>query len=197
MASTLVPLAALVAYLGDVDEDDTTLTGVLTTLIDDIEVLFLSDCGRPDRPFGAAEAGRVEVHDGTGTPRLYLDYPITALTSVVLGLDTSDPDDTLDVADKTELAWQVGGERLVRTDGGTFGSFGSPDYVHITYDAAADEPRDAALAITQAAAMLYRRFGSEGLTGESIGPHRADFAALFRDDPTWKRAVDAHRVVTA
>lgn len=197
MASVLVPVADVVAYLGDVDQDDTTLAAVLAQLVDDVEAMFLADCGRSERPFVAAASARTEVRDGTGSHVLYLDYPIAALTSVLLGLDPLDPDATLDVADATELSWQVGSERLVRTDGGCFGPYAKPNYVHVTYDAQADLPRDAALAITQGVAMLYRRFGSEGLSSESIGPHRADFAPLFREEPAWKAAVAHHKVVIA
>lgn len=195
MASLLVPVADMAAYLGDFDTDDADATAVLTALIDDVEAMFLADCGRPERAFAAADVARVEVHDGTGTGYLFLQRNVMALTSVVLGLDTAVPDDTLDVADKTELAWQVGSNRLVRTDGGIFGYLCVPDYVHVTYSASVELPRDAALAVTQATAMLWRRMGSEEATSERIGPYSADFAKLLRHEPLWAAAVSHHREI--
>lgn len=201
MASVLVPVADVVAFLGDVEATDTTAAAVLGTLIDQVEAAFLSACGRTDRPFAAA-ATRTEVHDGTGTATLWLHYPITTLTSVILGLDVLDPDDTLAVDDQTELAWRAGSARLRRTDGGVFGAPGVPNYVTVVYDAAADLPSDAALAITHATAMLWRRLGSEGLTMEGIGPYQSTFAELMAGngsitagDPIWRAAVAAHREI--
>lgn len=195
MASALVPVVDVVAFLGDFPEDDTDASALLETLIDDVEALFLAACGRPDRAFGAADTGRVEVHDGTGSARLYLERDITALTSVKLGHDVTDPEETLDVADKTALAWQVGRNRLVRLDGRTFGTLGAPDFIQVTYDAAAELPRDAALAITRVVASVWRQLGSEDVTAERIGPYDATFRAACQGEPLWQMAVRQHREV--
>jgi hypothetical protein len=195
MTSTLVPIADALAYLADVDEDDEAAVALLTQLVDDVEATFLARCGRAERPFGAAESGREEVYDGNGQATLYLERNITTLTSVKLGYDSSDPDETLDVADQTELNWRAGDNRLVRLDGGVFGCIGQPNVVEVTYDAAAELPRDAALAVTHGVATIWRKLGSEGLRAERVGPYDDQYAELLEGDPIWMAAVEHHRVV--
>jgi hypothetical protein len=202
MTSTLVPIADALAYLADVDEDDEAAVALLTQLVDDVEATFLAQCGRPEQAFGAAESGREEVYDGNGQATLYLERNIEALTSVKLGYDSSDPDETLDVADQTELNWRAGDNRLVRLDGGVFGCIGQPNFVEVTYDAAAELPRDAALAITNAVATIWRKLGSEGVVSERTGPYEAQYAeflggngSITTGDPIWRAAIANHRVV--
>lgn len=189
----LVTLPELKTYLGDApDAADDVL---LTQCIDDVEALFAGDCGRALSSFRAAGLARTEVHDGTGSPDLYLDYPVSVLTSVVLGYNASTPDETLAIADPLVLVYSVGDRRLSRTDDGTFGRVGQRRYVRVVYDFGADLPENAALAIKSVAAMAYRRRGSEAEKSETVGSFYShtlvnDAAA---DDPYWTTAVTANR----
>jgi hypothetical protein len=189
----LVTLAELKTYLGDApaSSDDTLLGG----LIDDVEALFASETGRALSTFQAAGSARTEVHDGTGSSVLWLDYPIVTLTSVKLGYDASVPDETLTIADKNVLVYAAGERRLMRTDGGRFGRAGQPRYVQVVYDFGADLPDSANLAIKSVVATAYRRRGSEAEKSETLGSFYShtmvdDVAAV---DPFWAMGVDASR----
>lgn len=193
--SVLVSVTELKLYLGDApaSSDD----ALLQALLDDVEALFASEAGRQVSEFQDAGTARTEVHDGTGSADLYLDYPINALTSVVLGYDSASPDETLDIADKHVLVYAVEGRRLSRTDGGTFGRAGQPRYVTVVYDFAADLPADAKLAIKSVTSSVYRNRGSEGMKSETVGAFysytREDIKAATTDDPFWCAAVNANR----
>lgn len=189
----LVSLADLKTYLGDApaSADDT----LLTQLIDDVEALFASETGRAIGSYQAAGSARTEVHDGTGSSVLYLDYPIVTLTSVTLGYDASVPAETLAITDRNVLVYAVGERRITRTDGGRFGRAEWPRYVQVVYDCGADLPDDASLAIKSVVAMSYRRRGSEDVKSETLGSFYShtmvdDMAAV---DPFWRAAVMANR----
>lgn len=166
---------------------------VLQPILDGVEAWFVQECGRERVPFSAAQTARVEKQKGSGTHLLFLDYNIAALTSVVLGFDTAAPDKTLAVADKTVLIYEVGRNQLTRVDGGSFGGFGWPAYVHVTYNAQADLPRDAAVAVMRVGAALYRQRGSEDESTSTIGGQQITMAKVAEDDPVWQLAVANHR----
>jgi hypothetical protein len=157
----LVSLADLQTFLS-VSGDD----ALLTDLLEHLEALFESETGRAGMPFQDAANDQAEVHDGTGSAHLYLNYPISNIDSVKIGYDESDPIETLDPTDVDELTYTVGHRRLSRTDGGTFGLAGKPRSVHVQYDTQADLPEDAQLAIKRAVAQVYRQRGSEDATFE-------------------------------
>jgi hypothetical protein len=188
----LVTLAELKTYLGDApaSADDT----LLTALLDDVEALFASETGRPIGSFIASGTGRVEVLDGSDSRDLFVDYPITALTSITLGYTASAWDETLTVADKNVLVYAVGGRKISRTDGGTWGRFGRARYVTVTYDYGADLPDSANLAIKSVAAQAYRRRGSEDVKSETLGSFYSHTMAsdVAADDPYWRSAVAAN-----
>lgn len=189
----LVSLAALKTYLGDAptsgDDDE-----LLDQLINNVEALFASETGRALGSYKAAGLACVEVHDGTGSPDLYLDYPITVLTSVKLGYDAAVPDETLTIADKSVLVYAAGSRRLTRTDGGTFGRAGQARVVQVVYDFGADLPDDASLAIKGVVAMAYRRRGSEAEKSETLGSFYSHTLVddIATTDPFWKAAVAAN-----
>lgn len=191
MPSALVPVADAMDYLGL--EGETQEIPIVERLIDQVEALFLAQTSRTHRPFQAAQAARVEVHDGNGQAWLYLHYPVAALTAVKVGADATAPDETLAVSDLKVLRFGVGGRRLQRVDGGTFGCAGDPRVVHVTYDAQADLPADATVAILRAVAALYRQRGSEDAKSERVGGFASDLSDFATDDPTWRAAVAAHR----
>lgn len=188
----LVTLAEQKTYLGDApaSADD----ALLTALIDDVEALFASETGRLITSYQAAGTARTEILDATGSAELYLDYPITALTSVKLGNDPAAPDETLTVADKNVLVYAAGSRRIVRTDGGKFGTrAGLPRYVQVVYDFAADLAPNAKIAIKRAVALIYRQRGSEDVATESASGFYSREMAHLVDDPIWRMAVMSNR----
>jgi|SRR5688572_29972147 len=187
--AVLVTLQELKDYLGIEDSADDER---LTLILNDTEAVFLRLCGRSAVPFSAALTARVEHQRGTGSHVLHLDYSIAALTSVVLGFDTSVPDETITVADKTVLIYEVGKPTLTRVDGGSWGRFGAPAYVHVTYNTQAELPADAALAVMLRAAATFRQRSFEGMESETIGGQQATVAKLD-DDPGWLSAIANHR----
>lgn len=162
---------------------------LLGDLLDHAEGLFESECGRKDAPFTAADTARSEVKDGTGSPELYLDYPISDVTSISIGFDSLNFEDTLDPDDPDVVVWGAGSRRIERVDGGIFGRLGKPRYLTILYDFQADLPEEAQLAIKKVVAQVYRQRGSEGATREQIGSYIRTMAKQVKDDPLWRRAV--------
>lgn len=194
----LVTLAEMKTYLGDApaDSDD----ALLATLLDDVEALFESETLRPHGWYTASVTARTDVLDGTGSSRLYLPYPIAALTSVKLGYDAAAPDETLAIANKAVVVYGVGSRVITRTDGGKFGTVRQPRYVQVVYDHQGDLPEDAKLAIKRACALIYRQRGSEDVAEESVGSFYSRVMAKFGrdfvgDDPIWRMAVVAHTPV--
>ncbi len=144
--SALVSVVELKLALGDSAEpsDQDPLYEQLT---DQVQAVFEGACNRHERPFLGAQTARTEVHDGTGAAELFLEYPIAALTSVIIGADPLVPDETLATADKAVLRFAAGRRRLARVDGGVFGAIDDPRVVHVTYNAAADLPKTAKAAV--------------------------------------------------
>lgn len=186
----LVSLAELKSYLGDApaSADD----ALLTQLIADVEARFASETGRTIDSFTDSD-NRLEVHDGTGTADLYLDYAIEeeGLGSVLLGYDTTAPDETLDVGDRAVLVYGAGSRRITRVDGGVFGRCGLRRCVTVEYVRQGDLAPDAALAIKSVAAMAYRRRGSEAEKSETLGSFYSHTMVTdaATDDPFWRAAV--------
>ena len=158
--------------------------------LDSLEETLEEECDRTRIPFQAAQTGRVEVRDGTGSRELYLDYPISTVTTIELGRDSASRDDTLDPTDVNEVIWIAGERRIVRTDGGKWGKYRSPLYVNVTYNAEADLPRMAKLAIVRVMAALWRQRGSEGVKLKKLLDSSATMLKLMDDQPEWTRAVE-------
>lgn len=188
----LVSLAELRTHLNNPPEADNDL---LEDLLENVEALFESETGRGQTPFIAA-ATRTEVRDATGTPELFIDYPINTITSIKLGYDPSSPDETLDVADKNVVVFGQGSRQITRTDGGIFGAPSRRRYIQVVYAHQADLPEDAKLAIKSACAIAYRRRGSEEAQSEQIDGYSRQLTGQLADvlstDPFWTRAVSAH-----
>jgi hypothetical protein len=184
----LATLAEFEEFLGGTVAAEATLR---QAILDGVEAAFERECGRTAIPFVAAQSARAEVRDGSGSEAIWLDYPITTLTSITLGYDHTDPDETLTVAD---LLYASGTRRIVRQDG-WFGPFEAPRYVKVTYDAAADLPADAKLAVLREAARRYRARGSEEVKSETMGPYSVTYATASTGtsgDPEWRAAVAMH-----
>jgi hypothetical protein len=192
MSAILVSLDALKAFLSvEGDAEDALLPAILLG----VEQHFVEQAGRAHRPFAvAASSARSEVHRGTGTTVLDLDYPVASLTAAItIGPDPADPAETLDPADPRILAITPGRRLIERVDGGTFGAEGAARAVHVTYDAQADAPPSAALAIKRVAAAVYRQLGAEGTGGERLGAYSSDLASVAEADPIWRFALEAQR----
>lgn len=192
-ALTLVTVAGLQDYLGLASGTDDE---ILTTLALGAEALFAAGCGRSACPFQDAESGRIEVQDATGTHELWLDYGIAALTSIVVRR-CGHADETLDGTDTNVLRFVTGRARVTRVDGGRFGRAGEADAIVATYDASADLPDDAVLAVTRAVARVYRQLGAEDVKSERVGSYSADLATTIDGDEVWVAAIAAHRRVFA
>ncbi len=187
--SDLVSYAQLKDYLQlPNDAQETPITALLARVQGALE----TDCDREALPFLAAQLGRAEWRDGTGTRRLRLYYPITTLTSITLGRTSSSPDETLDVSDVDVVSFStgIGGEGLLRrTDGGKFGARGSPRYIKITYDAADFLPKLAMDAVIDVAAGRVRQFGAEGFKSFKLLDSGGSLRQLMDESGAWKRAV--------
>lgn len=187
----IVTVNELKAYLGDApaSADD----ALLGALLDDVEALFESATLRAPGSYTAAATGRTEVLDGTGSRRLYLTYPIAALTSVKLGYDSASPDETLSVTNKSVVVYGLGSRIITRTDGRWFGRVGQPRYVEVVYDHQGNLPADAKLPIMEVVASLYRNRGSEGMKSETVGSFynytRDDAQAAAASNVNWQQAV--------
>lgn len=184
MTAVLVSLAEMQRFIGPEADSD---GDVIQEILDHVEDLFLGECNRRDRPFIATadSTARTEVHDGTGTSLLTLNYPISELaTDIKLGLDVADPDDTLTYNDVETLVYVAGKRSIERTDGGIFGYRDTPRYVHVTYKAAADVPESAQIGIKRVVAALYRQRGSEDASRESLSGYTRDMANPM-EDPMW------------
>lgn len=198
----LVTLAELKTYLAvDGEPPPDSEDAKLTALLEDVEALFESATLRPPGFYTAAATGRVEVHDGTGSSRLYLDYPLAedGLTSVSLGYNSAAPDSTLNVSDRSTLVYGVGSRCIARVDGGKFGRVSQPRYVEVVYDHLGDLPENAKLAIMEVVAALVGAQGSEGMKSETVGSFysytRDDAQTVAATNPTWQTAVAANSPV--
>lgn len=162
----------------------------ITALLERVEGALETDCGREAAPFLDTQSGVTEWRDGTGTRRLRLLYPIAVLTTVELGRDSANPEDTLDVADVDVLSFTVGSERLMRTDGGKFGVYRSPRFVRVVYDAAAFLPELAKDAVMDVAAGRVRQFGAEGFKSFKLLDSGGTLRQLMDESGAWRRAVE-------
>lgn len=190
MARRLVEQTEVVEYLGIAEEK---YSNALEQLRLSTIGLFERLCDRAHAPFSDAIAARTEVHDGTGSDSLWLDYPIATLTSVKIGRNPATPDETVTVGDVDVLAVDVGARRVVRVDGGEFGELDAPRVVHVTYDTADDLPADAQLAVLRVIAQVYRQRGSEDASSETVSGYARTMANLAAQDALWLAAVTAHK----
>jgi hypothetical protein len=191
--SNFVTLAELKEYIGDAP--DSADDSLLTELLENVKALFESETGRAVGAYKDAGTARTEVKDGTGTADLYLDYPVSALTSVILGFDPTKPDETLVVSDKTVINFATDSRRISRTDGGTFGRTGQSRIVQVVYNFGADLPDSAKLGIKSVCAIAYRRRGSEEVKSESVGAFysRTLVEDIAQFDPFWQAAIAVNR----
>lgn len=189
----IVSLEELQAYLGDAPATDDDL---LTALLDNVEALYERATLRDVGFYKAAAEGVTEVLDGTGSPRLYLAYPIATLTSIALGYSA---EDALDVSDPAVVSYAVGSRVVARTDGDGFGKARQPRYVHVVYDHQGNVPADAKLPIMEVVASVYRGRGSEGIRSETIGDYSYSRYAqdgihdTIAGSVLWQMSVEANR----
>lgn len=187
--SELVSLEDMAAHLGLAEADAAGQEKLLVSLIAGVQDKFERACGRDQRPYVDAQDARVEIFEGTGTNRLWLGYCPRTVTRVSIGTDPANPVEVLDVTDPAVLLFGVTSRRIVRMDGGVFGVRGVPLAVRVTYDAAADLPPTAQLAVMAGVAQIYRRLGAEAAKMERIGSYTVEYAPLIEGDPIWSFGV--------
>lgn len=195
--SDIVTLAELKVYLGTTTaaaESDS----FWQALLDSVEATYERATLRPIGYYRAA--GTItEVLDGSGSSTLWLSYPITSITSITLGYDSTE---TLDATDISVISYGAGSRVLSRTDGGWFGTTTQRRFVTVVYAHQGNLPADAKLPIMQVVASLYSTRGSEGMKSETLG----DFYSYTRDDTQnaasvtesnllWQLSVEANRAV--
>lgn len=191
MTAVLVSLPEMQRFLFGDNPAPAGTDPLIQELLDEVEDLFLGETNRRHRPFiaSADTSARTEVHDGTGCGVLTLHYPISDLsTDITLGLDSNDPDETLTHNDVDEVVWVAGKRTIERTDGGSFGYYGRPRYVRVTYKAAADVPESASVGIKRVVATLYRQRGTEDSSRYSLSGFSQDQSDPMKD-PMWLRAI--------
>lgn len=165
---------------------------VLGDMLSAATALFEGDCGRAECPFGKAQPGRVEVLEGIrGSRKLWLDYPIQVLTSVVTGLDVAAPTETLNPAAASSLVWRVGSRLITRTDGYVWRGW-APSWIKVTYDAQAYLPKDAKAAIMQLVAKIYREKGTGVVKSWTLGDESQTLETAVAESKEWASAVQNH-----
>ena len=188
--SDLLVLATFKTFLtGTVSDAE---NAVLISIFEGVEAQFLTAAGRGNLPFIAASTARVEIHDGTGTERLYLDYKISGVTEILIGQDPATPSETLDPTDIDVISFSAGSRQILRTDSGRFARAGRARVVQVTYDHQADLPDDARLAILRVSAQVYEQRGREDAKAENLGGVSSAMAHLMDEDPIWLQAVARH-----
>lgn len=191
MTAVLVTASAAKVFMNvTATGDDTLIQGI----VDSVEDFLLSQAGRKGRPFATAATGRSEVQAGTGTGLLVLDYPVTSasgITSLKIGHDVSNPDETLTATDIDTLTVATDSRSVWRTDGGVFGVRGEPRRVHITYNHNGDATNDTAvLAIKRLVSQFYNQRGSEDARTENLPDgYSRTLEHLANADPIWQAAV--------
>lgn len=197
MTAVLVTASDCKVHMNVTSTGDDSL---IQTYVDAVEQLFVAQCGRNGRPFATSATGRSEVQAGTGTPLLVLDYPVSSasgITSLKIGYDVSNPDETLTATDIDTLTVATGSRNVWRTDGAHFGKLAEPRVVHITYNHNGDttvEGTDAAkLAIKRAVAAVYRQRGSEDAKSETLpNGYQRTIEEVCSGDRLWHLAVAAN-----
>lgn len=193
MTAVLVTASAAKVHMRVTATTDDTL---IQAIVDSVEDLFCAKAGRKSRPFATSTTGRVEVHAGTGTKLLVLDYPVTSasgISSLKIGHDASNPDETLTATDIDTLTVATSSRNIWRTDGATFGELGEPRMIHVTYDTAGDSSNDSAsLAIKRVVAQVYRQIGSEDAKSETLPDGYSRTLEHIADaDPIWRIALES------
>lgn len=177
--------------------DDT----LIQTIVDATETALLSACGRKDRPFATTATAVTEVLDGTSTRQIMMNYPITSITSIKIGQDSTDPLETLTPSDVDSVVYATGKRAIYRTDGGLWNTQSrnvqssdlaavrEPRIVTVVYNRDADLPDLAKIAIHREVARVYRQIGSEDAKSESTPDgYNRDLAEPV-SDPIWQLAV--------
>lgn len=167
---------------------------LISSLLDEATLLFEKSCGRDKAPFASPITGRIEIHEPYAwSTRLWLDYPILTITSIVLGRDVANPDETLNPADPTKVVWRVGEQELVRTDGGVWKRYW-PSWTKVVYNTQDDRPGDVKLAIKRMVAAAYQLRGKEGFSSITRGERSWTMAEMATEspDPFWQAAVNNH-----
>ena len=134
-----------------------------------------------NRVFFASAASVTVAVNGTGERWLYLDRPVTSLTTVKIGVDPNNPSETLTPGVTTVIAQ---GRRLYRQDGGIFPC--GVANVHVTYAAGSSLDEEARQAVLEGVALVWRSRGSEDAVSETHGSFSHTLRKDFMELPSWK-----------
>jgi hypothetical protein len=188
-----VPLVEYEEARDFLELDDDSDIELIESLIASVTSLFEKECGREAAPFSAALTARTEIIEAEpGARRIWLDYPIASIASIVLGRDVNAPDETLTPADATQVVWRVGSRYLMRTDGGVWRR-DYPRWVKVVYNTLADFPDDVKLAVKRVVATIYQARGKEGFTSVTRGSRSWTMAEqAAQQDEFWQSALRNH-----
>ncbi len=204
--SDLVPYTEIQAFINTPKALAEAPGNVLERTLDQVEAFLLEDLNRNQIPFQEEELARTEIHDGTGSSSVWLDYPIAAATDpILLGHDAANPEETLDPTDPTEIIVLVGDRRIRRVggSGGTlglvsrrrrnggpcFGPWAEPGFVHVTYDTQDDLPGPAQLAVLRGTTLIYNQRGIEETTSHRLPDLTLKLKSFITEMPEWMVAV--------
>lgn len=203
--SDLVPFQELQEFINTPKALAEGVGGVLELTLDQVEEFLLEDLNRNRIPFQVAEPARSEIHDGTGSNSVWLDYPIAAVTDpILLGHDPTNPEEELDPTDPTEIVVLVGDRRIRRVGGGgtlglvtrrrrrggpCFGPWAEPGFVHVTYDTDDDLPGPAKLAVIRGTTLIYNQRGVEETKRHRLPDLTLDLKSFISDMPEWRQCV--------
>ncbi len=162
----------------EIPEATTTWDQLLDSLASRIEKLLQRV---KNRTFAPAAAAVTVTVDGTGERWLYLDRPVGTLTTIKIGIDVSNPSETITPGPTTIIAQ---GRRLYRQDGGVFPC--GVANVHVTYNAASSLDLDAQQAVLEAVALAFRSRGSEDAVSETHGSFSHTLRKSFMELPSWQ-----------
>jgi hypothetical protein len=167
---------------------------LIEDLLAQTTALFEKQVGRTSAPFGPAQTGRIEIHQGDpGSAVLTLDYPIASITSIGVGRDVALPDETITPSDTSMVVWQVGQPEIARVDGGYWHRW-YPTWVKVVYNTQEYYPADVKLAVKRMVATIYQHRGKEGYTALTRGSRSWSMGGgSGMSDVFWEGAVANHR----
>lgn len=164
--------------------DDLKLRLSVTTADDDALLLAIEASaaeffdGQTTRYWGAVEE-HTEYLAGTGTPRLFLTDPPSAITSV--SYRSHPGGDATALVEDDDDGWLLRGRQLIRAGGYVWDWGREWEVVYERGYAEGDHPADAIQAVAEIAGFLYQEENRTkiGLLSESLGDHRYSKPATY------------------
>lgn len=169
-----------------------TDTNLLQKWIDRVDGMFSDLTGQLFLKATTSTPVSLESVNGSGRIWAWVKRPITSLTTVLVGLDKTKPDETLTVSDPTVVSVDARRpRRIVRQDGSIFPA--GVARVWVTYVPADNIPALATAALIEVVTFVYRRRGSEDALSERLGDFSHTLAKSLEELPITKRFLDRYR----